>query len=273
MLTSGILSGVISGTVAYIVETNTATFRANDGFDPSLRYTATVSTAATDTEVPAHALAFPFVWSFTTGGCTQQPIALGTAAAFAALGAEVSGTCNVTGDVGSSPRSISGITPKTVIGTLHDNDAAAATALVDLTTAYNDAAGRSLCPIDVTGNLGGRTLAPGLYRATNFARTMEVTSFPLTLDGGGDEDAVFIFQMDSTLTITRNNDVVLSNGAQAKNVFWQVGETVTFANNVGFTGTILAQDTIDFDVNSVLAGRALSLSGSVLLDTSAIVVP
>ena len=66
---------------------------------------------------------------------------------------------------------------------------------------------------------------------------------------------------------------MLSNGAQAKNVFWQVGETVTFANNVGFTGTILAQDTIDFDVNSVLAGRALSLSGSVLLDTSAIVVP
>ncbi len=94
---------------------------------------------------------------------------------------------------------IDGFPPGVINGTVHSNDATSGQAVADLTTAYNEAAGRTLCSVTVSGNLGGQTLTPGLYTSTS---SLEISSGDLTLDAQGDEDAVFIFQMASTLTTT-----------------------------------------------------------------------
>src|SRR5205807_1875203 len=113
--------------------------------------------------------------------------------------------------------------------------------IADLTIAYNDAAGRMLCPITVAGNLGGQTLAPGLYKSTS---SLAVSAGDLTLDAQGDSDAVFIFQMASTLTTTAGRQVILSGGAKSANVFWQVGTSATFGTTSAFQGTVMADQAI-----------------------------
>src|SRR5207237_4226124 len=112
----------------------------------------------------------------------------------------------------------------TVNGTTHLGDAAATQAQLDLTVAYNDAAGRTVGAVTVAGNLGGQTLAPGLYTSTS---SLEISSGDLTLDAQGDTNAVFIFQMASTLTTTSGRQVILSGGAQAANIYCQVGSSAT----------------------------------------------
>jgi hypothetical protein len=165
---------------------------------------------------------------------------------------------------------VTGFPPGNLIGAQHSGDPAGALALADLTTAYNDAAGRTLCPVSLAGNLGGQTLAPGLYKSTS---SLEVTSGDLTLDAQGDPDAVFIFQMASTLTTTSGRKVILSGGARATNVFWQVGSSATLGTASVFQGTIMADQAITMGTGATLNGRVLARIGGVSLDENTIVTP
>ena len=142
--------------------------------------------------------------------------------------------------------------------------------MTDLTTAYNDAAGRTVAPITVAGNLGGMTLPPGLYKSTS---SLSISSGDLTLDAQGDANAVFIFQMASTLTTTSGRAVVLSGGAKASNIFWQVGSSATFGTTSVFKGTVMADQSITLNTGASLNGRALARIGAVTLASNAVVMP
>jgi hypothetical protein len=208
------------------------------------------------------------------GACSQTPVALGSASSFAVLAGSTvtsTGPTSITGDLGVSPgTAVTGFGPGTLIGTAHAGDPAAAQAIADLTTAYDDAAGRTLCPVSVAGNLGGRTLAPGLYRSTS---SLEVSSGNLTLDARGDGNAVFIFQMASTLTTTSGRRVILTNGARAANVYWQVGSSATLGTTSAFQGTIMADQAITLATGATLNGRALARIAAVNLDGNAVAKP
>ena len=203
----------------------------------------------------------------------QAPVFLGTAAQFAVLaGATVTSTGGTTvGDLALSPGSdVTGFPPGTVNGTMHLSDPAAAQAQADLTTAYNDAAGRTLAPVTVAGNLGGLTLTPGLYKSTS---GLEITSGDLTLDAQGDANAIFIFQMASTLVTTEGRHVILSGGAKAANIYWQVGTSATLGSGAIFKGTIMADQSITLNTGATLDGRALARIGGVALNGNTITIP
>jgi hypothetical protein len=156
-----------------------------------------------------------------------------------------------------------------VSGTIHQADAPAATAKTDLTTAYNDAAGRTVGAISVSGDLTGLTLAPGLYKSTS---SLGITG-DVTLSGLGDANAVFIIQVASTLTTGPGSHVILSGGAQAKNIIWQVGTAATLGTNSIFKGTIMADQSITLNTGAQMTGRAMARVGAVTLDTNAVVIP
>jgi hypothetical protein len=207
-----------------------------------------------------------------SGGTGAGPAAvnLRSAANFAVLArstvTNTGSTTTVRGDVGLYPGSaVTGLLPAMVTGTIHNNDSAAAQAQLDLTTAYNDAAGRTLAPISVAGNIGGQTLAPGLYKSTS---SLEISSGDLTLAGGAND--VWIFQIASTLTTTEGRHVILTGGAQASNVFWQVGSSATLGTNSTFKGTIMADQSITLVTGATLDGRALTRIGAVTLDTNTV---
>jgi len=206
--------------------------------------------------------------------CAQDPVVLGGAAAFAVLAGSTvtnTGLTVVTGDLGASPgTAVTGFGPGTVVGNQHAGDPTAAQAEADLTTAYNDAAGRTLCPVSVAGNLGGQTLTPGLYKSTS---SLEVSSGDLTLDAQGNANAVFIFQMASTLTTSAGRQVVLAGGARSVNVFWQVGTSATLGSTSSFQGTVMANQAIALSTGATLNGRALARIAAVTMDTNTIVRP
>ena len=202
----------------------------------------------------------------------QAPVPLGSTAAFGVLAATTVTTIpttTVNGDLGVSPGNT--VTGSPIVnGTLHQGDPTAAQAQLDLTTAYNDAAARTAGAVSVTGNLGGQTLAPGLYKSTS---SLAISSGDLTLDAQGNANAVFIFQIASTLTTTVGRKVILSGGAQAANVFWQVGSSATIGGGSLFKGTILAAQSVTMDTGATLQGRALARNGAVALDANTITIP
>lgn len=204
----------------------------------------------------------------------QTPSLLGAAANFAVLAGSTvanTGPTTVNGDLGLSPGSaVTGFPPGTVTGNQHIADTTAAQAQLDLTTAYNDAAGRTVGAISVSGNLGGMTLAPGLYKSTS---SLEISSGDLTLDAQGDANGVFIFQMASTLTTTSGRQVILSGGAKASNVYWQVGSSATLGTTSVFKGTIMANQSITLTTGATLEGRALASVAAVTLDSNTITIP
>ena len=166
--------------------------------------------------------------------------------------------------------------PGTVTGTIHLTDPPppsptdAATAQAALTVAYNDLAGRTApAPATVAGDLGGLRLFPGLYKSTS---TLGITG-TLTLDGLDNANAVWIFQIASGLTTSSNSSVVLAGGAQARNIFWQVGSSATLGTNSTFSGSILALTSITLTTSTTLNGRALARNGAVTLDTNMVNVP
>jgi hypothetical protein len=122
----------------------------------------------------------------------------------------------------------------------------------------------------VAGNLGGQTLTPGLYKS---GTSLEISSGDLTLDGQGDANAVFIFQMGSTLVTTSARQVILTNGAQAANIFWQVGSSATLGTTSVFKGNILALASISFMTGATLDGRALAQTGGVTFDGNTVTMP
>jgi len=150
-----------------------------------------------------------------------------------------------------------------VNGVIHINDASAIAAEAALLTAYNDAAGRTVGAVTKAGNLGGQTLTPGLYTS---ATSLEISSGDLTLDAQGNANAVFIFQMGSTLNTTTGRQVILSGGANPANIFWQVGSSASLGVTSVFKGNILALTSISLATGATLDGSALALNGSVTMD-------
>ena len=198
------------------------------------------------------------------------PVGLGTADTFAVLGGSTvtnTGPSVLSGDVGVTPgAAVTGFPPGIVTGgTIHAADAVALQAQSDLTTAYDDAAGRS-SSATISSDLAGRTLTPGVYSSA----TSLGLSGDLTLDGQGDPSAVFVFQAGSTLTAGSSSRVRFIGGAQACNVFWQVGSSATIGSGSAFAGSILALTSISMTTGATLHGRALARNGAVTLDTNTI---
>jgi len=204
----------------------------------------------------------------------QTPVLMSTSVNYAILAGSTitsTGATNVTGDVGLSPGSaMTGFPPGLVVGTTHVNDASAVQAKLDLTTAYNSAAGRTLGPVSVAGNIGGMTLTPGLYKSTS---ALAISSGDLTLDAKGNSNGIWIFQIASTLTTTSGRKVILSGGAKAANIYWQVGSSATLGTTSVFKGTIMANESITLNTGATLEGRAVARIGAVALSGNTIVVP
>src|SRR5450759_4121179 len=171
---------------------------------------------------------------FAVGAGAATAPSLGTAAPYAVLAGSTvtnTGPTVVTGDLGVSPGSaVTGFpVPGTVIGTIHSNDASAIGAQTDVTTAYNNLAGQACTPAShLTGiDLGGLTLTPGVYCFSSSAALSIPAAPTLTLDALGDPNAVWIFQIGSTLTTASSSTVKVINSGQVCNVYWQVGSSAT----------------------------------------------
>jgi hypothetical protein len=199
-----------------------------------------------------------------------NPVNLGSAASFAALGgtkvtnAGSAGTV-ITGDLGVYPAPGTSVTgfagenaggPGVVIGTIQDNDTsaetlAAAHGQASLTIAINDAKGRTGAFTPANTDLANHTLVPGLYRADTI---LLISGGSVFLHGAG----VYIFQVGTGMTVGNGAQIVLENGAQAANVFWQVGTQATLGSGVIFKGTILAGTAITMKAGTQVVGRALA---------------
>lgn len=202
----------------------------------------------------------------------QAAVSLADASNFAILaGSEVTntGATVVTGDIGLSPgTSIGGFPPGILNGTQHIDDAVAKQAKLDIVDAYNNVAARtSPEAVTLSGNIGGLTLTPGLYFSTS---SLAISSGDLTFDAKGNSNAVFIIQIASALTTTSDRKVILSGGALASNIFWNVGSSATFGTTSVIKGNVLAMESITFNTGATLNGCALTRIGSVILDANTI---
>lgn len=195
-------------------------------------------------------------------------VGLGSVASFSVLaGSTVTNTGPTTmfGDLGLSPGSSVTGAP-VVLGQEHVDDAVAIEAKNALTTAYNDAAGR---PTEGSAGteLAGQTFTAGVRTASS---SLLLSSGSVILDAQGDPNAVFIFQIGSTLITGSNTTVQLINGAQACNVFWQVGSSATLGTGTRFVGTVMAAETITAGTAATIHGRLLAQTAAVNLDTNTI---
>ena len=201
-----------------------------------------------------------------------KSVPLGTADSFVVLagsGITNTGPTTLNGDLGTFPTtSISGTGSLTVTGANHAGGTVTQGAKTDLVTAYNTAAGEGPTS-PIAADLGGRTLTPGVY---NSASSIGLTG-ELTLNAGGDPSAVFVFQAGSSLTTASASRITMVNGAQACNVFWQVGSSATLGTNSSFRGSILALTSITATTGASITGRLLARNGAVTLDTNTITKP
>jgi uncharacterized repeat protein (TIGR01451 family) len=199
---------------------------------------------------------------------------LGSAAAYGVLGATTvtnAGATVIVGDLGVSPgTAITGVSADSVSGTIDAGNASAGQAHADLATAYNLIAAEPTTT-NLTGqNLGGLTLAPGVY---SFGAAAQLTG-ALTLDAQGDPNARFVFKIGSTLTTGTASAVQLIDGAQADNVYFEVGSSATIAPDTALQGNILANTSITLDAGAtILDGRALAINGAVTMDTNQVTIP
>jgi hypothetical protein len=195
-------------------------------------------------------------------------VGLGSAASFSVLGGSTvtnTGPTTMFGDLGLSPGSSVTGAPH-VLGQTHVDDAVAIGAKNALTTAYNDAASRPSNG-SAGSELAGQTFLPGVRTASS---SLLLSSGSVTLNAQGDPNAVFIFQIGSTLITESNTTVLLVNGAQACNVFWQVGSSATLGTGTRFVGTIMALASITANTGATIHGRLLAREGAVTMDTNTI---
>lgn len=197
---------------------------------------------------------------------------LGTADSFAVLAGSTvtnTGPTQIEGNLGVWPgTAVTGFPPGIVSsGVIHAGDAVAMTAQSDLTTAYNFAAGQA-CGTDLSGqDLDGSVLTSGVYC---FSSSAELTG-TLTLDGQGDPNAAFIFQIASTLITASDSSIAFTNAAQGDGLFFQVGSSATLGTDTLFAGNILALTSITLNTGAEIAcGRALARNGAVTLDSNVI---
>ncbi len=201
-------------------------------------------------------------------------VPLGTSAEYSVLGGSTvtnTGPSILGQSLGLSPGpSITGFPPGTVLGTTNQTNAAAAQAESDLTAAYLNAAGR---PIDgtTTADLANLNLQGGVYAGPSHG-ALGLTG-PLTLDGGGNPNTVFIFQTNASLVTASGSTVNLINGAQECNVFWQVGSSATLGTGSVFVGNIMALSSISVNTGVTVHGRALARNGAVTLDNDTFTSP
>jgi hypothetical protein len=278
---------VISGNVDY--SGLMATFHPTNALSAETVYTATITSGAKD--LAGNSVTTDVEWSFTTGVSTSNlaVVDLGTADNYAILAKTAINnipTSSITGDLGLSPAATSYITglaltnatgyatSDQVTGQILAADMAdptpinLTTAVENMITAYNDAAGRptpSFIELE-NGNIGGQTLKPGLYKWTS---TVTIPN-DVTLSGGA--DAVWIFQISGDLNMSSAANVILTGGAQAENIFWQVAGEATFGATSHFEGIILSMTGITFQTGASFNGRALAQT-AVTLDGNTIVEP
>jgi len=280
------LGAPVAGAVTYDAANKTATFKASpSNLAANTFYTATITTGAKN---PAGtALASNYVWTFKTGAAVAADgpgaVALGSAATFRVLAGSaisnidvVGNRTTVNGNVGVSPgTTVNGLTETVNIVPsfkLYAGGVIADQAKADLLVAFNDAKSRSTGAISLPGQLGGLTLAPGLYaNSTTSGISGTGANAILTLDGQGDTNAVWIFKTGSTLITDPGTSIVCTNGCKAENIVWQVGSSATLGTGSIFYGTILAQTAITMNTNAVLHGRALTLNAAISLDTNQLV--
>jgi hypothetical protein len=210
--------------------------------------------------------------------CVAVPVAaqastidLATAKSFVVLGGSTvtnTGASVLNGNLGVYPgTALTGFgAPAVVNGATHSADAVAGQAQSDLTTAYNVAAGQPVSPANnLTGtDLGNRTLKAGAY---SFSSSAQLTG-PLTLDAEGDPAAQFVFEIGSTLTTASASSVVLLNGANPCNVYWQIGSSATLGTTTAFQGNLMALTSITLNTGATVIGRALARNGAVTLDSN-----
>ncbi len=201
---------------------------------------------------------------------------LGSASGFAVLagsGITIAGAVNstaITGDIGTFPTtSITGLGNVVLNGVNHAGDGVTQLAKSGLITAYNDAAGRAYDYNYADGYALTGTLASGVYNSSgSFAITGN-----LTLDAQGNPNAVWIFQTTSTLTTASGSNIILTGGALASNIFWQVGSSATLGTNSDFSGNILALTSITLDTSALVNGQVLARNGAVTMDYNVVSVP
>lgn len=277
----------VNGSVAY--DGVTATFTAGNVLNALKTYTVTATTGIKSAK--GIALAADKVWSFTTGGSTtpRAIVDLGTADNYVVLAKSAvsnTPTSDFTGNLGLSPAAESFYTGYSqtantgystsdqVTGKMYAADMTdptpsdLTTAISDMSTAYSDAAGRSM-PDFVglyTGSIGGKTLAPGLYKWDNTV----LISGDVTISGGADD--VWIFQIAENLTMSSAVNITLSDGALAKNIFWQVAGEVTIGTTSHFEGVILSMTGITLNTGATINGRILAHTAAIF-DGNTVVEP
>jgi hypothetical protein len=319
---AGVGGAAIVGNVTYDSLSDIATFTPAANLTASTQYTATITNAAKDLAGNALAAgAAPNPWSFTTGAAVGPTGPnLGAASTFGAFGGGAGITNQgintvIDGDIGTTAASTlvtgfhdagpgctyteTGSNVGTVNGNIYTapppptvacpSEGTAATFAI-ATQAATDAlaAFDNLSPASRpggtdpgAGQLGGLVLAPGIYEAAG--GSFLITGSDLTLDAQGDANAIWVFQMASTLTVGAPGfprSIILINGAQAKNVFWQVGSaaTINAAGGGTMVGTIIASAGVTLSTAgnaaiTTLNGRALGLNASVTMVNTVINVP
>jgi hypothetical protein len=277
----------VLGSVTYSV--NTATFIPSSVLAAGLVYNASISTGAKDAN--GNALAVSNTWSFTTTDAkvAQAVVNLGAAGDYVILAKTAINnisTSAVIGDLGLSPAATTYVTgfsltdatgyatSAQITGKIFAADMAdptpinLTTAVNNMITAYSDAAGRPTPDfIELgTGNIGGKTLESGLYKWTS---SVTIPS-DVTISGGAND--VWIFQISGDLSMGSAVKIILTGGAQAKNIFWQVAGQATFGTTSHFEGIVLSMTGVNFQTGASMNGRALAQT-AVILDGNAITKP
>lgn len=279
------LGAALGGVVSYDPLNNIATFTPSVNFAANTKYQASV-TAATD--LAGHPLVVPAAgvpanpWTFTTGGpaaLAAGAINLGSASTFGLMATAAITSANasvINGNVSLEPgTSMTGFPPAIVNGQIHINDTVSHQARADLLTAYNSAKvmppGVTIAPGADLGALYLTGIPPGTYTSGS---TMLVAT-PLVLDAGGNANAVWVFQIGSSLTTNGTGNVSLLNGAQAKNVFWVPTLDATVGVGTTFTGTIVSGRDVTSAGGATINGRILAgatTAGTIALNGAATIV-